>query len=332
MSTREVSEMREITLADALNEALREEMLRDPDVILLGEEIGVFGGVYKVTRGLLEEFGPERVRDTPISETAIVGAALGASLLGLRPVAEIMYMDFLAVAMDQVLNHVPKARFMSGGQLSAPLVIRTQYSLGRVHGSQHSQCFPSWFLQAPGLKVVLPSTPYDGKGLLKAAIRDDDPVLFIESGALYRTKGEVPEEEYVLPLGRADVKREGEDLTIVAMSRVVVEAMKAADALEERGINAEVVDPRTIQPLDIDAIVDSVKKTSRLVVAEDGNRSGNIGATIAAEVVERAFDYLDAPIVRVAPPDMPIPFSPELEQAYMPDADKVVSAALGLFG
>lgn len=332
MSTREASEMREITLADALNEALREEMLRDPDVILLGEEIGVFGGVYKVTRGLLEEFGPERVRDTPISETAIVGAALGASLLGLRPVAEIMYMDFLAVAMDQVLNHVPKARFMSGGQLSAPLVIRTQYSLGRVHGSQHSQCFPSWFLQAPGLKVVLPSTPYDGKGLLKAAIRDDDPVLFIESGALYRTKGEVPEEEYVLPLGRADVKREGEDLTIVAMSRVVVEAMKAADALEERGINAEVVDPRTIQPLDIDAIVDSVKKTSRLVVAEDGNRSGNIGATIAAEVVERAFDYLDAPIVRVAPPDMPIPFSPELEQAYMPDADKVVSAALGLFG
>ena len=324
--------MREITLADALNEALREEMLRDPDVILLGEEIGVFGGVYKVTRGLLEEFGPERVRDTPISETAIVGAALGASLLGLRPVAEIMYMDFLAVAMDQVLNHVPKARFMSGGQLSAPLVIRTQYSLGRVHGSQHSQCFPSWFLQAPGLKVVLPSTPYDGKGLLKAAIRDDDPVLFIESGALYRTKGEVPEEQYVLPLGRADVKREGEDLTIVAMSRVVVEAMKAADALEERGINAEVVDPRTIQPLDIDAIVDSVKKTSRLVVAEDGNRSGNIGATIAAEVVERAFDYLDAPIVRVAPPDMPIPFSPELEQAYMPDADKVVSAALGLFG
>ncbi len=324
--------MREITLADALNEALREEMLRDPDVILLGEEIGVFGGVYKVTRGLLEEFGPERVRDTPISETAIVGAALGASLLGLRPVAEIMYMDFLAVAMDQVLNHVPKARFMSGGQLSAPLVIRTQYSLGRVHGSQHSQCFPSWFLQAPGLKVVLPSTPYDGKGLLKAAIRDDDPVLFIESGALYRTKGEVPEEEYVLPLGRADVKREGEDLTIVAVSRVVVEAMKAADALEERGINAEVVDPRTIQPLDIDAIVDSVKKTSRLVVAEDGNRSGNIGATIAAEVVERAFDYLDAPIVRVAPPDMPIPFSPELEQAYMPDADKVVSAALGLFG
>jgi len=324
--------MREITLADALNEALREEMLRDPDVILLGEEIGVFGGVYKVTRGLLEEFGPERVRDTPISETAIVGAALGASLLGLRPVAEIMYMDFLAVAMDQVLNHVPKARFMSGGQLSAPLVIRTQYSLGRVHGSQHSQCFPSWFLQAPGLKVVLPSTPYDGKGLLKAAIRDDDPVLFIESGALYRTKGEVPEEEYVLPLGRADVKREGEDLTIVAVSRVVVEAMKAADALEERGINVEVVDPRTIQPLDIDAIVDSVKKTSRLVVAEDGNRSGNIGATIAAEVVERAFDYLDAPIVRVAPPDMPIPFSPELEQAYMPDADKVVSAALGLFG
>ncbi|MFQ5871646.1 MAG: alpha-ketoacid dehydrogenase subunit beta [Candidatus Geothermarchaeales archaeon] len=324
--------MREITYAEALNEALREEMLRDPDVILLGEEIGVFGGVYKVTRGLLEEFGPERVRDTPISETAIVGAALGASLLGLRPVAEIMYMDFLAVAMDQVLNHVPKARFMSGGQLSAPLVIRTQYSLGRVHGSQHSQCFPSWFLQAPGLKVVLPSTPYDGKGLLKAAIRDDDPVLFVESGALYSTKGEVPEEEYVLPLGRADVKREGEDLTIVAMSRVVVEAMKAADALEERGINAEVVDPRTIQPLDIDAIVDSVKKTSRLVVAEDGNRSGNIGATIAAEVVERAFDYLDAPIVRVAPPDMPIPFSPELEQAYMPDADKVVSAALGLFG
>lgn len=324
--------MREITYAEALREALREEMLRDSRVILLGEEIGVFGGAYKVTRGLLDEFGPERVRDTPISEAAIAGAAIGAALAGLRPVAEIMYFDFIPICLDQIATQAAKVRFMSGGQLSVPMVVRTQYSLGRMHGSQHSQFFPSLFFQVPGLKVVLPSTPYDAKGLLKAAIRDDDPTLFIESGVLYRVKGPVPEEEYLIPLGQSDVKRKGDDITIVAVSRMVGEALVAAQKLEGHGIDAEVIDPRTVQPLDLDTIVESVKRTGRLLVTADDIKTGGVGAEIAASVMERAFDYLDAPIVRVACPDMPVPFSPPLEQAYMPNAEKVVEATLELMG
>jgi len=324
--------MRELTYADALREALREEMLRDPKVILMGEEIGVFEGVYKVTRGLLKEFGPERVRDTPISEAAIAGAAVGAALAGLKPVAEIMYMDFVTICLDQIATNAAKMRFMSGGKLKVPFVLRTQYSLGRMHGAQHSQFYPSIFFQVPGLKVVLPSTPYDAKGLLKASIRDDNPVVFVESGALYRTKGLVPEEEYVLPLGKCDIKRNGDDLTIVAVSRVVGEAMAAAAKLEEQGITAEVIDPRTIQPLDSNTIVESVKKTGRLIVASDDVKSGGIGSEIAAIVVEEAFDSLDAPILRVASADMPIPFSPPLEQAYMANAQKIMEAAKRLIG
>ena len=324
--------MRELTYADALREALREEMLRDPKVVLMGEEIGVFEGVYKVTRGLLKEFGPERVRDTPISEAAIAGAAVGAALAGLKPVAEIMYMDFVTICLDQIATNAAKMRFMSGGKLKVPFVIRTQYSLGRMHGAQHSQFYPSIFFQVPGLKVVLPSTPYDAKGLLKASIRDDNPVVFVESGALYRTKGIVPEEEYVLPLGKCDIKRNGDDLTIVAVSRVVGEAMAAAAKLEEQGITAEVIDPRTIQPLDSNTIVESVKKTGRLIVASDDVKSGGIGSEIAAIVVEEAFDSLDAPILRVASADMPIPFSPPLEQAYMANAQKIMEAAKRLIG
>lgn len=324
--------MRELTYADALREALREEMLRDPRVVLMGEEIGVFEGVYKVTRGLLKEFGPERVRDTPISEAAIAGAAIGAALAGLRPVAEIMYMDFVTICLDQIATNAAKMHFMSGGKLKVPFVLRTQYSLGRVHGAQHSQFFPSIFFQVPGLKVVLPSTPHDAKGLLKAAIRDDNPVVFIESGVLYRTKGPVPEDEYVLPLGQCDVKRKGDDLTIVAVSRVVNEALAAAAKLEEQGITVDVIDPRTIQPLDLNTIVESVKKTGRLIIASDDVKSGGIGSEIAAAVIEEAFDSLDAPILHVASADMPIPFSPTLEQAYMPNAEKILQAAKKLVG
>jgi pyruvate/2-oxoglutarate/acetoin dehydrogenase E1 component len=324
--------MRECTYADALREALREEMLRDSHVILLGEEIGIFEGVYKVTRGLLKEFGPERVRDTPISEAAIAGAAVGAALAGFKPVAEIMYMDFLTICLDQIATNAAKMRFMSGGKLKVPFVLRTQYSLGRMHGAQHSQFYPSIFFQVPGLKVVLPSTPHDAKGLLKASIRENNPVIFIESGALYRTKGPVPEEEYLLPLGQCDIKRNGDDLTIVAVSRVVSEALAAAAKLEEQGITAEVIDPRTIQPLDSNTIVESVKKTGRLIIASDDVRSGGIGSEIAAIVVEEAFDSLDSPILRVASADMPIPFSPPLEQAYMPNAQKIIEAAKRLIG
>lgn len=324
--------MREITYAEALREALREEMSRDPNVILLGEEIGVFGGAYKITRGLLDEFGPERVRDTPISETAIAGAAIGLALTGFKPVAEIMYMDFLPICLDQLATQAAKMHFMSGGQLKVPMVLRTQYSLGRQHGSQHSQFFPSLFLQVPGLKVALPGTPYDAKGLLKSAIRDENPVLFVESGVLYRTKGEVPEEEYTIPLGKAEVKRKGADVTIVGVSRLVGEAMSAAKKLEESGVSAEVIDVRTLQPLDLETIVDSVKRTSRLIVACDDVRTGGVGSEISAAVLESAFDYLDAPIIRVACPETPVPFSPTLEQMYMPNADKIVDAVSQIMG
>jgi pyruvate/2-oxoglutarate/acetoin dehydrogenase E1 component len=324
--------MREITYAEALREALREEMLQDPNVMLLGEEIGVFGGAYKITRGLLEEFGPERVRDTPISEIAITGTAIGLALTGFRPVAEIMYMDFLPICLDQLATQAAKMHFMSGGQLKVPMVLRTQYSLGRQHGSQHSQFFPSWFFQVPGLKVVLPGTPYDAKGLLKSAIRDENPVLFVESGVLYRTKGGVPEEEYTVPLGRADIKRKGDDVTIVGVSRLVGEAMSAATKLEETGVSAEVVDIRSLQPLDLGTIVESVKRTSRLIVACDDVKTGGVGSEISAAVLEAAFDYLDAPIMRVACPEIPIPFSPTLEKMYMPNADKIVEAVSEVMG
>jgi len=324
--------LREITYADALREAMREEMQRDPNVMLLGEEIGVFGGAYKVTRGLLDEFGPERVRDTPISEIAIAGAAVGLALTGLKPVAEIMYMDFLPICLDQLATQAAKIRFMSGGQLKVPMVLRTQYSLGRQHGSQHSQFFPSFFFQVPGLKVVLPGTPYDAKGLLKSAIRDENPVLFIECGVLYRTKGPVPEEEYTVPLGQAEVKRKGDDVTIIGVSRLVGEALSAAKKLEEKGVSAEVIDVRTLQPLDLNTIVESVKRTSRLVIASDDVKSGGVGSEISAAVMESAFDYLDAPIMRVGCPEIPVPFSPSLEQMYMPNADKIVQAVDGIMG
>ena len=318
--------VREITYAEAVREALRQEMLRDPDVFLLGEDIGAYGGAFKVTKGMLEEFGPERVRDTPISEAAIVGAAIGAALMGLRPVAEIMYMDFLPIGTEQLVVQAANMSLTSGGKLKVPMVVRTQYSLGRAHASQHSEFYPVWYMNVPGLKVALPSTPYDAKGMLISAIRDDNPVLFIECALLYRTKGPVPEEPYEIPLGVADVKKEGDDVTIVAVSRMVVEALKAAEELEKEGISVEVVDSRTLNPLDRETIVKSVRKTGRAVVAADDHKTGGVTAELAATIVEGAFDYLDAPIKRVASPDLPIPFSPPLEERYMRWSRDIVKA------
>jgi pyruvate dehydrogenase E1 component beta subunit len=254
------------------------------------------------------------------------------ALTGLKPVAEIMYMDFLPICLDQLATQAAKIRFMSGGQLKVPMVLRTQYSLGRQHGSQHSQFFPALFFQVPGLKVVLPGTPYDAKGLLKSAIRDENPVLFIECGVLYRTKGHVPEEEYTIPLGQSEVKKKGDDVTIVGLSRLVGEALSAGKKLEEKGVSAEVIDIRTLQPLDLDTITESVKRTSRLVIASDDVKTGGVGSEISAAVLESSFDYLDAPIVRVACPEIPVPFSPSLEQMYMPNADKIVQAVDRILG
>ncbi len=324
--------MREITYLEAINEALAEALETRADAFLLGEDIGAYGGAFRVTSGLLQKFGPERVMDTPISEGAIVGAAIGASLMGMKPIAEIMYMDFLPLSMDQLVTHAAKLYFMSGGQLEAGFILRTQYSLGRAHGSQHSEFLPSWFFQAPGLKAAVPSTPYDAKGLLRAALKERGPVLLIESAMLYKSRGSVPDEYYEVPFGHADVKRKGKDVTIVAVSRMVPEALAAATKLLEVGIDAEVVDPRSILPLDRKTLVDSVRKTGRLVVTSDDMRTGGVGAEIAATVYEEAFDYLQSPLVRVCSPDLPIPFAPALEKEYMPNAEKIVQAIVKLVG
>ena len=325
--------MREITFAQAINEALREEMRRDPRVITLGEDIAVLGGNFGVTKGLLEEFGPERVKDTPISEDVIIGLSLGAALVGLRPVAEIMFSSFLGCCMEELYNQVAAIRYMSGGQVSVPLVVRTANSLGRSGAAQHSARPEAWFVHTPGLKVVIPSTPYDAKGLLKTAIRSDDPVMFFEHALLYYgVKGLVPEEDYTIPFGVADVKREGGDVTIVAYSMMVKKALEAAEILAEDGIEAEVVDPRTLVPFDIDTVVASVKKTHRLIVASEECGRAGVCAEIAFRVMEEAFDYLDAPIERVAAADVPVPFSPPMEEFIMPKVEDLVEAARRLVG
>ena len=317
--------MKILTYAQAIHEALAEEMRRDKKVLVLGEDIGQLGGVFRVTKGLLEEFGPERVRDTPLSENAIIGAAMGAAIMGYRPVAEIMYMDFLHECGDQLVNHLPKMHFMTGGKLTAPAVVRTQYSLGRNTGAQHSQFFPSLYMNTPGIMVAAPSTPADAKGLLKTAIRGSNPVLFIECATLYGTKGPVPEDETLIPFGKADIKKAGTDVTIVAVSRMVGEALAAADALSSDGISAEVIDPRTLVPLDIDSILASVKKTARLVTAEDSVVTCGVGAEVVARVTEKAMDYLEN-VVRIACPDIPAPFSPPLQKAYMPGKEMIAQA------
>jgi len=303
---------------------LREEMMRDETVFLMGEDIGTYGGCYKVTEGLLEQFGAERVRDTPISESGFTGAALGAAMTGMRPVAEIMYIDFTTVAMDQIINQIAKIRYMVGGQMNVPLVIRTQGGAGRSSAAQHAQSLEAWFMHTPGLYVAMPSCPHDAKGLLKTSIRDENPMIFIEHKLLYNEEGEVPEEEYLIPLGEAEIKKQGKDLTIVATSRMVGEAIKAAERLEEEGISAEVIDPRTIVPLDKETILDSVRKTNRLVIVHEAIERGGFGAELTAIVVKEAFDYLDAPVERVAAANVPVPFAPVMEDFAIPNVDDIV--------
>jgi pyruvate/2-oxoglutarate/acetoin dehydrogenase E1 component len=318
--------MRHLTYREAIREALREEMRRDESVFQLGEDIGRYGGTCKVTLGLMDEFGPDRVRDMPLSEAGIVGTALGAALVGMRPVAEIMYLDFTLIAADQLINQIAKTHYMSAGQLKAPLVIRTPQNCGISGGAQHSQSLEALYAHIPGLVVIFPSTPYDAKGLLKSAIRSDDPVLFIESRPLYDMKGPVPEEEYLLPIGKADLKRPGKDVTVVAIARNVTQALEAAKILEKEGIDVEVVDPRTIHPLDKDTIINSVKKTNKLVIVHDAWKTGGIGAEIGASVAQDALDYLDAPIRRVATLDTSIPYNPKLEQFVFPKIDNILQA------
>jgi len=323
--------MRELTYWQALQEALQQEMRRDPRVFLLGEDIGAYGGAFGVTRGLLAEFGPERVRCTPISEATIVGAATGAAVTGMRPVVEIMFMDFLTLTMDQLANHAAKFRYMYGPQAHVPIVIRTPAGGGRSYGATHSQSLEAWFLHVPGLKVVAPATPADAKGLLLTAIRDDNPVLFVEHKLLYATTGPVPDEDEPIAIGEAAVRREGQDVTIVAYSFHLGMALQAAEDLAPHGIDAEVIDLRSLVPLDTETIVGSVRKTGRLVCVEEGTRTGGVGAEIAARVAEHAYEYLDAPIRRIAAPDIPIPFSPPLEQAALPTREVIVRTVRELF-
>lgn len=318
--------MSQILYKEAVRDALREEMLRDERVFLIGLDIGRFGGTYKATEKLWEQFGDERVRDAPLSEAAIAGAAVGAAMTGLRPVAEIMYIDFTTIAMDQIVNQAAKLGYMSGGQAKIPVVFRTQEGAGRSSAAQHAQSLEAWFAHIPGLKVALPSTPYDVKGLLKTAVRDDAPVVFIEHKLLYNTRGEVPEEEYTLPFGKAAVCREGSDVTVVAISRMVLRAIEAAAELAREGVSVEVIDPRTIVPLDIETIVASVEKTGRLIVAHEGYTRCGVGAEIAAQVMERALYHLEKPVKRVCGRNVPVPFAPVMENYVIPGAADIVSA------
>ncbi|WP_400164536.1 alpha-ketoacid dehydrogenase subunit beta [Brevibacillus sp. TJ4] len=319
-----MSTNRTITYAAALNEALREEMKRDEDVIILGEDIGDYGGVFNVTKGLIEEFGRERIIDTPISEAGFTGAGVGAAMTGLKPVVEIMWVDFTFVAMDQILNQAAKMSYMSGGQTAVPMVIRTQGGGGRGNAAQHSQSLEAIFAQVPGIKVVAPSTPYDAKGLLKQSIREGCPVMFLENKMLYNQKGEVPEEEYVIPLGVADIKRTGSDVTIVSLSRMVQFSLDAAAQLEQEGISAEVIDLRTIVPLDVETVKQSVAKTNRLVIVQEAHRSYGWGAELAARIQEESFDDLDSPVLRVAAEDVPIPYNLKLEKEVLPQVADIV--------
>jgi len=318
--------MPEARYVKAITEALAEEMARDERVIVLGEDVGIPGGAFGATRGLYRQFGKERVRDTPISETAIVGAAVGAAVNGLRPVVEVMFMDFIATCWDQVVNQMAKMRYMFGGQVRLPLVLRTHTGAGLNAGPQHSGSLEAWAVHVPGLKVVMPSTPADVKGLLKSAIRDDNPVLFVENKTLYALKGEVPDGEHLVPLGQADVKRAGTDVTVVALSAMVHPALEAAELLAREGISVEVLDPRTLSPLDRPALLASVAKTGRLVIVHEAWGPCGVGAEIAAIVAEASLGSLKAPVRRVTPPFTPVPFSPPMERFWRPDAGRIAAA------
>jgi pyruvate/2-oxoglutarate/acetoin dehydrogenase E1 component len=322
--------MREIYYSWALREAMAEEMARDERVFVLGEDIAGYGGAFKVTQGLVEQFGPARVRNTPISENTICGVGVGAAICGMRPIVDIMFQDFITLAMDQIVNHAAKFHYMYGGQCKVPVVFRTPAGGGRNYGPTHSQSLEAWFMHVPGLKVVAPSTPYDAKGLLKTAIRDDNPVLFVESKLLYGVKGHVPEEEYSVPIGEAKVVREGEHLTLIAYSRMTHEALKAAEVLSSSGIECEVVDLRTLAPLDADTIAASVEKTGRAIIVCEDCKTAGVSAEIMARVMEECFDFLNAPVRRVAAADAPVPCADILERAALPDAQKIVDAAVQL--
>jgi pyruvate dehydrogenase E1 component beta subunit len=316
-----------ITMREALNQAMREEMRRDESVFLLGEEVAAYQGAYKVSKGLLDEFGDRRVIDSPITELGFAGLGIGAAMVGLRPIIEFMTFNFSILATDQIVNSAAKMRYMSGGQFKVPIVFRGPNGSAYQVSSQHSQALESWYAHFPGLKVVMPSTPADAKGLLKSAIRDDDPVIFLEQERMYGIKGEVPEaEDFLVPLGVADVKREGTDATIVARSVMVPTALKAAEELEKQGVSVEVIDPRTIRPLDTETIINSVKKTNRVVVAEESHPFAGVGAEITAQIMEQAFDYLDAPVKRVSAADAPMPYAKNLERLALPDVARLVAA------
>jgi acetoin:2,6-dichlorophenolindophenol oxidoreductase subunit beta len=322
---------REITYLEAVREALVQEMHRDEEVFLIGEDIGAYGGAFGVSKGMLEVFGPERIRETPISEAAIAGAATGAALMGMRPVMEIMFMDFLTISMNQLVNQAAKMRFMFGGKCSIPMTIRAPSGSGTGAAAQHSQSLEAWFVNVPGIKVVAPSSPYDAKGLLVAAIRDNNPVLFMEHKLLYRLKGPVPEEPYCIPLQSAEVKREGRDLTIIAYSIMVPRALEAAEKLAAEGIEVEVVDPRCLKPLDKETLVRSVSKTGRVLIIHEAPVTGGFGGELAAVIAaSEAFDFLDAPIQRLAGRDIPIPYNRTLEKAAVPQVEDIVAAARAL--
>jgi len=324
--------MREITYAQALNEALAYNLGKDPRVFLIGEDIGKYGGIFQVTAGLLDKFGPERVIDAPISESGFVGAAVGAAMTGMKPVVEIMFIDFTTVAMDMIVNQMAKIHYMFGGRGKVPMVLRTNIGAGRGAAAQHSQSFHAFFLHIPGLIVAAPSMPYDAKGLLNTAIQDENPVVFVEHKKLYITKGNVPEEYYAIPFGKADVKREGRDMTIVATHAMVARSITVAEEFLKEGIEIEIVDPRTLCPLDKKTIVESVKKTGRLIVADEGPVTCGVSAEMSAMIAEEAVEYLQAPILRVGSPDTPVPFSPPLEKIYIPDEEDVREAVVKMKG
>lgn len=318
--------MRELTYAQALNEALHQYMEKDDSVIVMGEDVGKYGGVFQVTAGLYDRFGENRAVDTPISEAGFVGAGVGAALTGLRPVVELMFIDFTTVAMDQIINQMAKMHYMFGGRGTVPMVLRVNIGAGRGAAAQHSQSLHAWFAHIPGIKIAMPATPYDAKGLLNTAIASDDPVMFIEHKKLYPETGDVPEEFYSIPFGQAEVKREGGDVTVVAASAMVHRSLAAAEEAAREGIEVEVIDPRTIAPLDKKTIFDSVRKTGRLLVADEGHKTCGLAGEIAALVAEEAIEYLEAPIARVCSPDTPVPYSPGLEEAYIPDVKDILPA------
>ena len=318
--------MARITMREAISQALWEEMERDEKVFILGEEVGVWGGTYAVTKGFYDHFGPKRVKDTPIAEAVIVGAAIGSAMTGLRPVAELMTINFAFSAMDHIVNEAPKLRYMFGGQFTVPIVIRAPGGGGRQLGATHSQTPDAVFAHFPGLIVVAPGTPRDAKGMLKTAIRSDNPVLFIENATLYQVRGEVEEEEYLIPLGKSKVQRKGSDATIVTYSKMLELSMKAANDLENEGIDVEIVDLRSLRPLDMDPVIQSIKKTNRAVVVEEGWRSFGVGSEVTSRIYEEAFDYIDAPVVRIAQEEVPLPYNRELEQLALPQVSDIITA------